>query len=107
MPPIVPANRYDRGVPVIKETNEEDTKAKRDAAKAEALAKAKAMVDAENAKQKAADGVEATEQTGEADVKKDEANIVADSIADDVEAVTSKKREREDDEGDVERVVKK
>lgn len=56
------------GIPVVKSTEDKD------AAKADALAKAKAMVDAENKKQ------------------------------DDVD---SKKRARDDDEGDAEREVKK
>ena len=105
---MTPANRLNRGIPVIKETEEgEDNKFKRDAQRADAIAKAKAMVDAENAKQKTVDDVEATEQNGEADVKKDEAKTVADSIKADVEATTGTKRAREDDEGDAERELKK
>ena len=65
------------------------------------------MVDAENAKQKTVDDVEATEQNGDADVKAEAANKVEDSIKADVEATTGTKRAREDDEGDAERELKK
>ena len=97
-----------RGIPVIKETEEGgDSKFKRDAQRADAIAKAKAMVDAENAKQKTVDDIEATEQNGDGDVKIEAANKVEDSIKADAEATTGTKRAREDDEGDAERELKK
>ena len=93
---------------MVKDTTEADSKAKRDAAKAEALAKAKAIVEAQNKgeEQKAADEVETTEQNGEG-AKKEAVEAVAESIMADAEATTGKKRAREDDEGDAEREVKK
>ena len=105
-----PANKSHRGIPVVKDTTEDDSKAKRDAAKAEALAKAKAIVESQNKqgeeKQKAADEVESAEQNGD-DAKQEAVEAVAESIKADAEATVGSKRAREDDEGDVEREVKK
>lgn len=85
-------------------------RAKRDAAKAEALAKAKAIVESQNKaggeEQKAADEVENAEQNGD-DVKKEAVEAVAESIKADAEATVGSKRSREDDEGDAEREAKK
>ena len=68
------------------------------------------MVDEQNKKdgdkQNGADDVEAANQNGD-DAKKEAVEAIAESIVADAEATTGKKREREDDEGDTERELKK
>jgi hypothetical protein len=88
-----------RGIPVVKETTEADSKAKRDAAKAEALAKAKAIVEAQSKKT-------GDDETGE-EAKQANIEAIADIITGDADGTASKKRAREDDEGDAERELKK
>ncbi|KIW22448.1 uncharacterized protein PV07_12333 [Cladophialophora immunda] len=93
----------DGGIPTIKTTALKD-----DSGREEALAKAKAAVEAENKKeQKAADDIESTEQAGDADASSKTANTVAESVQADAEAAAGKKRAREDDDGDAEREAKK
>ncbi|KIX96239.1 uncharacterized protein Z520_08017 [Fonsecaea multimorphosa CBS 102226] len=93
----------DRGIPTIKTTS-----MKTDSGREEALAKAKAAVEAEVKKeQKAADDVESTEQGGDADASSKTANTVAESVQADAEATAGKKRAREDDDGEAEREAKK
>ncbi|EXJ69509.1 lupus La protein [Cladophialophora psammophila CBS 110553] len=86
----------DRGIPMVK-----STAVKNDSGREEALAKAKAAVEAENKKeQKAVDDVESTKLDGDAD---------ASSVQADTKAPAGKKRAREDDgdEADAERETKK
>ncbi|OAP55341.1 hypothetical protein AYL99_10314 [Fonsecaea erecta] len=84
---------------------------KSDSGRDEALAKAKAAVEAETKKeQEAADNVESTEQGGDADASSKTANTITESVQADVEAIAGKKRAREDDDGgdgEVEREAKK
>jgi hypothetical protein len=85
-------NFYDRGIPVVKQTAEDNSQAKRDADKAEALAKAKAAVEAHSQK----------DTNGEGPAKPATESGVADENVD-----AGKKRARENDEGDSEREAKK
>lgn len=93
-----------RGIPTVKSSA--SPKPKNDSGRDEALAKAKAAVEAESKKdadkQQAADNVETTEQNGNADVSKKTADAVAESVQADVEATAGKKRAREDDDGEAE-----
>ncbi|KAL2410942.1 hypothetical protein ABEF94_002659 [Exophiala dermatitidis] len=94
----------ERGIPTVKSSA--SPKPKNDSGRDEALAKAKAAVEAESKKdadkQQAADNVETTEQNGNADVSKKTADAVAESVQVDVEATAGKKRAREDDDGEAE-----
>ncbi|KIV83888.1 hypothetical protein PV11_05875 [Exophiala sideris] len=92
----------EKGIPKVKSSA-------RDSGRDDALAKARAAVEAENKKdeQDAADNVESMEQDGAADATTDTANAVAGSLEADVEATTGKKRAREDDDGGAEREIKK
>jgi len=100
---IASTDMFHRGVPVIKSTTDP---------KAEALAKARAIVEEENAKsatkQETADNVESTEQDGKVQAKTEAGNTMEQSIKDDVEATAGKKRDRDEgDSGDAEREIKK
>ena len=119
------ANAVPRSIPKVRDTSGEH-EGKRDDARATALARAKAMVDAEKKKEAEADAAaaaseqqnghtedktaavksEATEQK-EAPAVTDAASKTAESVTVDVEAATSKKRAREDDEVENEREAKK
>lgn len=99
------ANFRSSGIPTIKSSPNE-----KDKGRDEALAKAKAAVEADLKKdQEAAANVESTEQDGAADASTETANVVADSIQADVAATVGKKRAREDDDGEAEadREIKK
>jgi hypothetical protein len=96
-PEVVKANKGYRGIPTVKSTAND-----RDSGRSEALAKARAAVEAdqkqEQEDQKAADDSEAIKQENEADASNHTANV---------EAIASKKRARGDDDGDEERDIKK
>ncbi|KAJ9614655.1 hypothetical protein H2200_002792 [Cladophialophora chaetospira] len=94
----------ERGIPTIKSSAVE-----KDTGRSEALAKAKAAVEADLKKeQEAANDVESTEQNGVADASTETANAVADSVQADVEATAGKKRSREDDDdAEANREIKK
>ncbi|OAL39275.1 hypothetical protein AYO20_01593 [Fonsecaea nubica] len=93
----------ENGIPTIK-----TTPLKNDSGREEALAKAKAAVEAENKKEQAAvDEVESTEQSGHADAASKTVNTVAESIQADAEATAGKKRAREEDDAEAEREAKK
>jgi hypothetical protein len=96
-----------RGIPTVKSSGD-SSKAPRDSGRDEALAKARAAVEADN-KQDAAEKIESSDQIGNADVKTDTANTVAESVKADVEATAGKKRAREEDgdEAATERETKK
>ena len=79
-------NKCCRGIPVVKETTADDPKAKRDEATADAIANAKAAVDANT---------------------KAEGQQNDDKVQAEGEEAGGKKRAREDDEGDADREVKK
>jgi len=97
------ANGGSRGVPLVKATAEDEGRVKRDSERAEAIAKAKAVVEAQNEKenQESTDTVESAEQEGGA------SGEVAHTIPGNAETAGGKKRTREEDEDDVEREVKK
>ncbi|KAI1613308.1 lupus La protein [Exophiala viscosa] len=92
----------EKGIPKVKSSA-------RDSGRDDALAKARAAVEAENKKdeQDAADNVESSEQDATADATTGTANAVTESLEADVEATTGKKRAREDDDGEAEREIKK
>ena len=104
---------FPRGIPLVKGTDDEKSHLKQDPATVNALANARAIVEAENkkeadadVKQENADVIENTQQD-HLDVKTETANVVEQSIQDDVAAVTGQKRAREEEDESTEPVAKK
>jgi len=102
-----------RGLPIVRATEDKtaENKAKRENATSDALAKAKAMVDAENKKQAekqgGADTVGNSEHEGRTNTRTKAADVVPESAKAETEEVASKKRGRDDINGDGERQAKR